>query len=336
MTIKDYIATDLHEVALNCDIKEVKAALDKADCIVILDKVGKSAGLITCTDLVSGAKTARDCDFEKPWVTPDQSILEVTSLMKQTGHLILPVGQDGKITGVIRSNTILYALAESVKKYQLLFRHVTHDLRNPLSNITGIFGLLEENLVKTENIELIELGKSATESALDMLTELLEIEKRDNDTAGFRVTNLSAFTTQCIEQLKGLFIPKDIKLETSFTQADFFAKVNPHHLQRVIHNLLSNAVKFSQTGEVIAVVTTVKNDRFLIAIHDHGIGIPFEMQAFVFDQFTAAQQSGTSGERSTGLGLYFARKTIELHQGRIWFESKVNIGTSFFIEIPKY
>ena len=66
------------------------------------------------------------------------------------------------------------------------------------------------------------------------------------------------------------------------------------------------------------------------------VGIPYEMQPFIFDHFTIAQQQGTSGEPSTGLGLYFSRKTVELHEGRIWFESDVVTGTTFFIELPKY
>jgi signal transduction histidine kinase len=169
-----------------------------------------------------------------------------------------------------------------------------------------------------------------------MLNELLGIEKKDNDTSGFRNTDLAAFVVQCIEQLKGIFLSKDIGLETCLTSEDFFARIDPLHLQRVIHNLLSNAVKFSPQGGRIEVSSEIKSNRFRLAIKDHGIGIPFEMQALVFDRFTTAQRQGTSGEASTGLGLYFARQTVDLHGGRIWFESEVGQGTTFFIELPRY
>ncbi|RYE55203.1 MAG: HAMP domain-containing histidine kinase [Sphingobacteriales bacterium] len=60
------------------------------------------------------------------------------------------------------------------------------------------------------------------------------------------------------------------------------------------------------------------------------------MKAFIFDHFTTAQRKGTVGEASTGLGLFFARETVELHGGTIWFESQVGTGTTFFIELPQY
>lgn len=336
MTIKSYITTDFAVISIKSDIKHVKTALNAHDCLVVMDETSTAVGLLTCADLVGSALTAGDCCYTKPLVGPDERLLEVTSLMKQTGHTVLPVGENGKITGVISSNAILYPLAETVKKYQLLFRHVTHDLRNPIGNITTIFSLLEESLVKTDNIELLHYGQAACKAALDMLTDLLDIEKKDNNTAGFRIVNLSEFMRQCIDQLKGIFIPRNITLETDLTTTDFFAKINAQHLQRVIHNLLSNAVKFSPQNGLIKITAAIKNDKFLLTIKDHGVGIPFEMQAFVFDQFTVAQQQGTLGEESTGLGLYFARKTVELHGGRIWFESAVATGTTFFIELPRY
>lgn len=314
----------------------IKTAFKDTDCLVVSDDSAQAIGLLTHADLVESARTASDCLQDKPWVRPDEKLLDVTSLMKQTGHAILPVGENGELTGLVRSNTLLYALAEIVKKYQLLFQHVTHDLRNPIGNIAGIFSLLEDSLVKTENIEIVRYGQEACAAALEMLNELLDIEKKDNDYSGFRITNLAAFTIQSIEQLKSMFIPKHLELETCLTPADFFARVNPQHLQRVIHNILSNAVKFSQQGGRIKITSEIKNDRFSLAIQDHGLGIPFEMQFLVFGHFTTAQQEGTSGEGSTGLGLYFARKTIELHGGRIWFESRTNTGTTFFIELPSY
>lgn len=336
MTIKPYIDSDFVVVQRSTAIAEVKARLDEQDCLVVKGDADEPVGLLTCGDLVAGARTAGECAYVKPWVGPDELLLQVTALMKQTGHSILPVGEPGQFIGVIKSSAILYPLAEAVKKYQLLFQHVTHDLRNPIGNITGIFSLLEESLVKTDNIELLHYGQQACQAADGMLTELLEIEKKDNDQSGFRITNLAAFTAECIDQLQGIFIPKHITLETCLAPLDFFAKINPPHLQRVIHNLLSNAVKFSLSDDRIELKTEIKNGRFLLSVQDHGIGIPFEMQAFVFDHFTAAQQQGTAGETSTGLGLYFARQTVEQHGGRIWFESQAASGTTFFIELPAY
>lgn len=108
-----------------------------------------------------------------------------------------------------------------------------------------------------------------------------------------------------------------------------------------MHNILSNTVRFSPKNGLIKISSEIITTAFskpkrLFAIQDNGIGIPFEIQGFVFDQFSVAQGLGTDGEASTGLGLYFAKKTIEEHVGRIWFESIENKGTTFFIELPSY
>ena len=113
--------------------------------------------------------------------------------MQQAGHERLLVKEDGKLLGLVKLSTIVFPLAEMVKKYQLLFQHVTHDLRNPLGNITGILTLMEQSLVKPENIEILQYGQEACKDALNMLNELLEIDKKDNDSSGYCVTELSQF-----------------------------------------------------------------------------------------------------------------------------------------------
>ncbi|MCO5946761.1 sensor histidine kinase [Mucilaginibacter flavidus] len=103
-----------------------------------------------------------------------------------------------------------------------------------------------------------------------------------------------------------------------------------------MHNILSNAVKFSPKNGLINISSKIiksgfNKPKWLLAIKDDGIGIPFEIQGFVFDQFTQAQLPGTEGETPTGLGLYFAKKTMEQHGGRIWFESVENKGPLFLL-----
>jgi two-component system sensor histidine kinase VicK len=129
---------------------------------------------------------------------------------------------------------------------------------------------------------------------------------------------------------------KIAKVELRLTDIDFFARINAQHLQRVVHNILSNSVKFSDRGSAVNVTPAIVGDKFLLSVRDQGVGIPFEKQGYIFDRFTSAQRPGTTGEPSTGLGLYFSRQPIELHEGRIWFESEAGTGTTFFIELSGY
>jgi two-component system sensor histidine kinase VicK len=75
------------------------------------------------------------------------------------------------------------------------------------------------------------------------------------------------------------------------------------------------------------------NGKIIIAVKDKGIGIPDKLKDQVFNMFTSAQRPGTSGEKSFGLGLSICNQIMEKHNGKIWFESDANIGTTFFISL---
>jgi signal transduction histidine kinase len=336
MTVSEYLDKKFTTVSTTEILEHLKPKFLQSDYLVVIDENNEAVGLLTAADLVTGARTAGECRYHKGFVSPQEHLLDVVNLMKQTGQKILLVKEHASLVGVITLSAMVFALAETVKKYQLLFQHVTHDLRNPIGNIIGIFSLMQDSLVKPENIELLNYGKEAGKQTLDMLNELLDIEKKDNDSSGFRITEASQFIARCVEQFQGVLIQKEICLETNLTKVEFFAKLNQRHFQRVLHNIISNAVKFSRQGGNIVVSSDIKNNKLRLSIKDNGVGIPFEMQGFVFDYFTVAQRKGTAGEKSTGLGLYFAKQTIELHGGRIWFESSEVSGTTFFIEILRY
>ena len=74
--------------------------------------------------------------------------------------------------------------------------------------------------------------------------------------------------------------------------------------------------------------------RVLIEVSDHGIGIPVELQDKIFDMFTEAKRPGTAGEQAFGLGLAISKQIVEAHGGKIWFESDLERGTTFFVDLP--
>ena len=112
--------------------------------------------------------------------------------------------------------------------------------------------------------------------------------------------------------------------------------INTDKFTRVIDNILTNALKFTPLGGKININISKSNTIALLKIEDNGIGIPLHLQALIFDKFTTAGRRGTSGEKSLGLGMSICKKIVALHQGKIWFESKDNTGTTFFIELPLF
>ena len=134
---------------------------------------------------------------------------------------------------------------------------------------------------------------------------------------------------QTTQQLTGKtfhFLPGSDKL---------YLELDDFKFMQVSNNLISNAIKFTPDGGEITVALEEKEDRVLIRVADTGIGIPEKFHATLFDKFTRARRTGIKGEPSVGLGMSIIKTIVEWHQGKIWFESRENKGTTFFIEVPK-
>ena len=104
-------------------------------------------------------------------------------------------------------------------------------------------------------------------------------------------------------------------------------------LAQVLLNLLGNAIKFTEAGEVRVRVTTA-DGTFLVAVSDTGSGISEEDQEKIFDEFQQADSSSTKQKGGTGLGLSIAKRIIEMHGGRIWVESSLGKGSTFWFTLP--
>ncbi|MEO7021216.1 MAG: PAS domain-containing sensor histidine kinase [Ktedonobacteraceae bacterium] len=113
-------------------------------------------------------------------------------------------------------------------------------------------------------------------------------------------------------------------------------QVDPRRMEQVLNNLVSNAIKYSPDGGAIEVTIRVDagTPTALLAVRDHGIGIPVRQQAHIFSRFVQADNARTSGIAGTGLGLYLCRELVERHQGQIWLDSDEGQGSTFFVALP--
>ncbi len=105
----------------------------------------------------------------------------------------------------------------------------------------------------------------------------------------------------------------------------------------MITNLISNSIKFTHDDGVITVRVEDKEERgtVLISVADNGIGIPNKYHTSLFDKFIRARRPGLRQEASIGLGMSIIKTIVEWHKGKIWFESKENEGTTFYVQILK-
>lgn len=216
-----------------------------------------------------------------------------------------------------------------------LFSIVSHDLKDSISSIKGCIDLLKEDgISKDEFYDLIpELSENA-DSASQLLYNLLNWSKSQmqslkskpelfNIQEVFR--NKMSLVEQKVEQKRIVLIDESNR---DFVYAD------KSMIEIVVQNLITNAVKFSRDADVITVSNTDLNGKSLICVEDTGVGISPENVDKLFKNGSFTTR-GTNNEKGTGLGLSICKELVELNHGRIWVESRLGIGTKFYVELPK-
>jgi signal transduction histidine kinase len=220
--------------------------------------------------------------------------------------------------------------------YIRIMRVMAHDLRNPLSGMTGLATmLLGEDEFSEESRHMLKLIETTGIYSMEMISELLKSGLADeNEIIEKQNLDLKALLYDSVELLQ--FKAKEKKQEIIFESdsTPIMANVNHEKIWRVFNNLIVNAVKFSHEGGIINVNIRAENEQVLISVADSGIGIPNSEKESVFEMFTPAKKFGTNGEQPFGLGLSISKRILEKHNGRIWFESQSGVGTTFFLSLP--
>lgn len=211
-----------------------------------------------------------------------------------------------------------------------------HDLKNPLTNIIGFCDVLldEEQEASAERTEFLSLIRK---SALRMRgivrqlqdTALLESGQIDLNPAPTDLTELAA---AALQRHAMRATEKGINLHLE-ADGPVRAHVDEPYMARVLDNLISNAIKFSPSETHVWVRLRVEGNEAVIAVQDQGPGLTEADQKHAFEKLQRLSARPTSGEASTGLGLYIVRILIELHGGTVRVESTPGEGATFVIRL---
>lgn len=227
----------------------------------------------------------------------------------------------------------LFALEQSQADNTHMMQIVAHDLRNPIGGMFFIVSLMLDQDGRTdEDKECLEMLKTTGKVSLDLVNDLLLVHTKTDDLKKEPI-DLGEMLQYCVDLLRH---KAELKEQQIHLQVDAVISIqaNQEKLWRVVSNLIANAIKFSPKGSSIDVVLQKEANHVCIAIKDKGIGIPDEIAPKIFDMFTDAKRTGTTGEQSFGLGLAISKQIVEAHGGKIWFESQVEYGTVFYVELP--
>ena len=227
------------------------------------------------------------------------------------------------------------ANAEKDKFFSIL----AHDLRGPLSAFVAATQIITEDILTMEMEEIKDITLSMKTSANNiygLLENLLEWSRMMRGGVDFvpEKFNLKKKIESCTDILSESANKKKIQMVISIhNEIEVFA--DSHMFDTIIRNLVSNAIKFTPVGGRVTVEADYKSDSHIeVKVSDSGIGMTPGLKDRLFMLNEKTNTKGTEGEPSTGLGLLLCKEFVEKHNGKIWVQSEVGMGSVFSFSIP--
>ncbi len=219
----------------------------------------------------------------------------------------------------------------------------SHQLRTPLSGMKWMLELLQKPNTGTLNKkqkEFIFKIYAANERMIALVNDLLEVSRIESgDTKLYlQPTDMVVIIRQLIKDKAQDIAQKNLNVSFTVEQEPFpVVRTEPIKIKQALHNLISNAVAYTPAdGKITIDLRFNDKDRSMLvcSITDTGIGIPKEQQGDIFEKFFRGSNVSKVESVGTGLGLYIAKAFIEGSGGKIWFESTLGKGTTFYFTLP--
>ncbi len=280
-------------------------------------------------------------------------------------YVVAPMREGGEIIGaVVTFKDITDRLAIERMKDEFI-SVVSHELRTPMTSIHGALGLLNSGLLDAHPHKakrMLEIAVTNTDRLVRLINDILDLERMESNysTAIEQTCNVAELMLQAADEMQGMAQQAGVTLSVRPVGVQLCAV--PDRLIQTLTNLLSNAIKFSPAGATIwlsgeltqkqdlAQKTGLKsvlspesvadwhlppvNSSIVIAVKDQGRGIPADKLEMIFERFQQVDASDSRHSEGTGLGLAICRSIVQQHGGRIWVESVLGEGSTFFLSLP--
>ena len=218
----------------------------------------------------------------------------------------------------------------------------SHQLRTPLTGIKWYLQLLlkkETGKLNSNQTNFIRSIYDSNERMIKLVDDLLSVSRIDTGKK-FEVkkkkVNIVGSFKNVIKTQSVIARKRDVEIKCQKNCPNSIViRADEDKLVEVFSNVISNAVKYSKTGGKVDVSVKNQKDAYVFAVKDYGLGIPKSVQGKIFEKFFRADNVKKHQVGGNGLGLYIAKSIMLAHGGDIWFESKVNKSTTFFIKVPK-
>jgi signal transduction histidine kinase len=225
---------------------------------------------------------------------------------------------------------------EVEKSKKRMIMDISHDLKTPITSITGYSKALSEGMVSDEESRKKYLTYIYDKSIrmTKLIEDLFRFSKMED--SEFKLnrqpSDIVEFLREIIASNYGEIEAKEIELDISLPQGEVIYSFDKVELDRALTNIITNMVKYNPKGTE-AFIELVEEEGIKIRIGDKGVGMSKDLKATVFDAFVRGESSRKT-DGGTGLGLAIAKKIVELHGGKIHLETEEGKGSIFTIELP--
>ena len=249
---------------------------------------------------------------------------------------ILNVTNNGEVIGkviILRNITIFHELNEAKTNF---IATVSHELKTPISSIKMSARLLNDKRVGTLNDEQLDLIKNITDDSerlLKITSELLNVSQVETGQIQLNITrvNPAVIIENALQTLAAKAKEKNISIHTNQANKLAFITADADKTTWVLNNLLTNAIKYSLNNSIVDVNAKAVQGNILFSVRDTGPGIIKEFIPRLFERYF---QVPGSTENGSGLGLDISKEFIEAQHRKIWVESSIGNGSTFYFQLP--
>ncbi len=213
-----------------------------------------------------------------------------------------------------------------------------HQLRTPLTGLKwSIDFLISEDAGKLnlDQKQMIEKAFRATKQMVDLVNDLLNISKIEE--GHFNINLKKQSILQVFENIKNMFQntkENNIILKINDIPTLPLLNIDDKKIEMALENIIDNAIKYSPPGGTVELKVVYQKQEVVISVKDSGIGISKNEKERIFTKFFRSKEALIKHPDGSGLGLYISKNIIEQHKGKMWFDSKENEGTTFYISLP--
>lgn len=220
---------------------------------------------------------------------------------------------------------------------------VSHELRTPLTSIRGALGILDSGVFDNRPEKarhMLQIATTNSDRLVRLVNDILSLERLQSEKAPLVMEScqVADLMQQTVDGLQALADQSEVQLMLTTLEAQLWAA--PDAIIQTLTNLISNAIKFSAAGDTVwlkAELQTADAEAspvLLLTVKDEGRGIPADKLELIFEQFQQVDVSDSRKKGGTGLGLAISKKIVQQHHGKIWVESTLGQGSTFYIALP--